>query len=106
LTEAGVTFDYSTTPTFSVGDGITDIDDINHQSLVTFFGRPNGYTGVNEALIEITRETGTGGNGTGGQFLNTYAVYGGFGVTSGSKYYNIQTSFGQRTEILFFNKRD
>ena len=110
--EGGVTFDYSTTPTFSVGDGITDIDDKKHQSLVTFFGRPKGYTGVNEALIEIVRETGTGGNGTGGQFLNTYAVYKGSGVTSGSKYYNVQTSFGTADikrgsgDVLYINYLD
>lgn len=108
----GGTFDYSTTPTFSVGDGITDVRDVNHQSLVTFFGRPRGYTGVNEALIEIVRETGTGGPGTGGQFLNTWAVYKGFGVTSGTKYYNVQTSFGTADikrgsgDVLYINYLD
>ena len=108
----GATFDYSTTPTFSVGDGITDVRDVNHQSLVTFFGRPKGYTGVEEALIEIVRETGTGGNGTGGQFLNTWAVYKGFGVTSGSKYYNVQSSFGTADikrgsgDVLYINYLD
>ena len=108
----GATFDYSTTPTFSVGDGITDARDVNHQSLVTFFGRPKGYTGVNEALIEIVRETGTGGPSTGGQFLNTWAVYKGFGVTSGTKYYNVQTSFGTADikrgsgDVLYINYLD
>ena len=107
------TFDYSTSsPTFNLGDGITDIDDVKHQALVTFFGRPRGYTGVSEAVLEIVRETGTGGNGTGGQFLNTYYVRKGFGVTSGSVYYNVQSSFATADikpgsgDVLYINYLD
>lgn len=109
----GITFDYGKgTQTFSVGDGITDLHDVNHQSLVAFFGRPAGYTGVNEALLEIVRETGTGGNGTGGSFLNTPYVRKGFGVTSGTKYHNVQTSFGTADikrgsgDVLYINYLD
>ena len=104
------TFDYGTsTPTFNVGDGITDGKDINHQALISFFGRPNGYTGVNQAFIEITRETGIGGTG---QWKNTNYFFKGFDVTGGTRYYNVQSSFAtadiRRTsgEVLYINYLD
>jgi len=99
------TFDYSSdSPTFNVGDGITDATDADIEGMVVFFGRPAGETGTNRARLEITRTTGTAGI-----FAESTQIYKGFGATTGTKYYNHQSSYGTADikrasgEVLYIN---
>ena len=99
------TFDYSSdSPTFNVGDGITDTGDADIEGMVVFFGRPAGETGTNKARLEVTRTTGTAGI-----FAESTRIYPGFGATSGARYYNHQSGYGtadiERSsgEVLYIN---
>jgi hypothetical protein len=102
------TFDYSSdSPTFNVGDGITDAGDADIEGMVVFFGRPAGYTGTGKARLEITRTTGTAG-----MFANSDRIYKGFGATTGNRYDNQKSGYGtadiKRTsgEVLYINYLD
>tara|TARA_R110002074_G_scaffold153422_9_gene308549 strand:+ start:1087 stop:2625 length:1539 start_codon:yes stop_codon:yes gene_type:complete len=100
-----VTFDFSSgSPTFNVGDGITDTFDTDIEGMVVFFGIPAGETGTNKARLEVTRTTGTAGI-----FAESTRIRKGFGVTSGYSYYNTQSGYGTADikrasgEVLYIN---
>ena len=102
------TFDYSSdSPTFNVGDGITDAGDANIEGMVVFFGRPAGETGTNKARLEVTRTTGTAGI-----FAESDRIFKGFGATTGTRYYNHQSGYGTADikrgsgEVLYINYLD
>jgi len=101
----GETFDYSSdSPTFNVGDGITDGTDADIEGVVAFFGRPAGYTGTNNARLEVTRTTGTAGI-----FAESTRIRKGLGATTGNLYYNHQSGYGAADikrgsgEVLYIN---